>query len=72
MFGKCMSVMYTLKISSKSVNVATSYKRLKMMKIAVCHHFWPITVINLKIFTPFDACRLFLHQPISIKFSACI
>lgn len=34
-----MSVMCTLKISLKSVNVVTDYKRLNAMKIVVFHEF---------------------------------
>ena len=41
-----MSVMYMLKISSKWVNVAVSYKRLKMMITAVFHDFRPVTIYS--------------------------
>lgn len=44
---------YTLKISPKSDNVATSYKRLEMAKIAASRYFQPITVRNVKICTIF-------------------
>lgn len=39
-----MSVIYMLKMSSKWVNVAVSYKRLKMMIIVVLHDFRPVTI----------------------------
>lgn len=56
--------IYIQKILSKSVNVAMSYKRLKMVKAAAFHDFRSTKS------TPFDAFRLFLHQSISM-FSAC-
>lgn len=53
----------------RTVNVATSYKRSKMVKIAIFHNFRPI--INLKILPSFNACCMFLYQSISVKFSPC-
>ena len=38
--------MYMLKMSSKWVNVAVSYKRLKMMITAVFHDFRPVTIYS--------------------------
>lgn len=42
-----MLIIYVLKMSWKSVNVAIGYKRLKLMKIAVFYDFRPISEINL-------------------------
>lgn len=63
--------MYMLKISSKSDNVATSYKRLEMAKIAASRYFQPITARNVKICTIFR-CLLFLYQLIPTKYSGSI
>lgn len=51
-------------ISSKPVNVATSYKRLRLGKIALFHNFQPTIVIkNLKIVSPFRCLSLvFVNQ----------
>lgn len=52
-----------LKISSKSDNVATSYKRLEMAKIAASRYFQPIPARNVKICTIFRC--LFVSVPIN-------
>lgn len=56
-----MSVTYMLKMSLRLINVATSYKQLK-------------TAVNRNVHSclSFDVCCLFLHQSISMKFSARI
>lgn len=61
-------------ISSKPVNVATSYKRLRLGKIAVFHNFQPTIVIkNLKIVSPFRCLSLvFVNQSIPMKFLICM
>lgn len=55
--------MYTLKISPKSDNVATSYTRLELAKIAASRYFQPVAVRNVKICTIFRC--LFVSVPIN-------
>lgn len=52
-----------LKISSKSDNVAASYKRLEIAKIAASRYFQPITTRYVKICTIFRC--LFVSVPIN-------
>lgn len=44
----------------------------KVTKMPVLYGFWFIGVINLQFCSSFDACCLFVQQPISMRFSACI
>lgn len=55
--------MYMVKISPKSDNVATSYTRLEMVKIAASRYLQPITIRNVKIRTLFRC--LFVSVPIN-------